>query len=63
MNGWNSPRLGVRFELADDQFRLYGPDEQPFLSASESKREAREQKRRAECAAAELRALGIEPEV
>jgi len=62
MNGWISPRLGVRFELVDDQFRLYGPDGQPFVPASESKHQAREQRRRAERLAAQLRALGIEPE-
>jgi Uma2 family endonuclease len=48
MDGWTSPRLGVRFELSADQFRLYGPDGQPFVPASESKREAREQRRRAD---------------
>jgi Uma2 family endonuclease len=90
MNGWTSPRLGVRFELVADQFRLYGPDGRPFVPASESKREAREQRQRAdeqtrqaeayrdraeeerrradelqlraERLAAQLRALGIEPE-
>jgi Uma2 family endonuclease len=30
MNGWVSPRLGVRFELVADQFRLCGPDGRPF---------------------------------
>jgi len=48
MNGWASPRLGVRFEMVDDQFQLYGPDGQPFVPASESKREAREQRQRAD---------------
>ena len=69
MNGWISPRLGVRFELIDGQLRIYGPDQQPFVPASESKRQAREQqrqaeeqRRRAERLAAQLKALGIEPE-
>jgi Uma2 family endonuclease len=69
INGWISPRLGVRFELVDDQFRLYGPDGQPFVPARESKHQARlerrradEQQWRAERLAAQLRALGIEPE-
>ena len=35
MNGWISPRLGVRFELIGTQFRLYGPDNQPFVPAGE----------------------------
>ena len=77
MNGWISPRLGVRFELVEDQFWLYAPDNQPFVPASESKRQVREQRQRAdelqqradeqqrrtERLAAQLRALGIEPDV
>jgi len=90
MNGWVSPRLGVRFELVDDQFRLYGPDGRLFVSMVEHARQAEEQRRRAdeeqrqaeeqrrradeqqlqaeeqrlraERLAAQLRALGIEPE-
>ena len=30
MNGWVSPRLGIRFELSSDTFVLYRPDGQPF---------------------------------
>jgi len=30
MNGWVSPRLGIRFELASDTLVLYRPDGQPF---------------------------------
>jgi Uma2 family endonuclease len=55
MNGWIGPRLGVRFELVDDQFRLYGPDDQPFVTvvehaqrADEQRRQAEEQRRRAD---------------
>ncbi len=48
MNGWTSPRLGVRFEWVDEQFRLYGPDSRPFVSALESKRWADAQTRRAD---------------
>jgi Uma2 family endonuclease len=69
MNGWISPRLGVRFELMEDQFRLYGPDGRPFVSmleyarqAEEQRRQAEEQRQRAERLAAQLRALGVEPE-
>lgn len=31
MNGWISPRLGVRFELGEE-LRLMGPDGRPFVS-------------------------------
>lgn len=32
MIGWVSPRLGVRFELAGDDLRLYGRDNAPFAT-------------------------------
>ncbi|HMB04158.1 MAG TPA: Uma2 family endonuclease [Isosphaeraceae bacterium] len=76
MNGWVSPRLGVRFELDGIQLHLYHPDGRPFLSFSELTRQADEQRqqldeqrqqldeqrRRVERLAAQLKALGIEPE-
>lgn len=30
INGWVSPRLGIRFELSSDTLQLYRPDGQPF---------------------------------
>lgn len=30
MNGWVSPRLGIRFELTAETLTLYHPDDQPF---------------------------------
>jgi Uma2 family endonuclease len=69
MSGWVSPRLGVRFELVEDELRLYGPDGRPFVSMAEYARQAEEQRQRADQQqqradrlAAQLRALGIEPE-
>jgi Uma2 family endonuclease len=35
VNGWVSPRLGIRFELTDQTMVVYGPDGQPFLSSVE----------------------------
>ncbi len=32
MNGWVSPRLGVRFELTPDKLEIYRPDGQRFLT-------------------------------
>jgi Uma2 family endonuclease len=32
MNGWTSPRLGIRFELSEDELRIYRPDGQRFLT-------------------------------
>jgi Uma2 family endonuclease len=48
MSGWTSPKLGIRFELADD-LTIYGPDGQPFLPYEEVVRERTEaQRERAE---------------
>jgi Uma2 family endonuclease len=35
MEGWISPRLGVRFELGSEGLEIYRPDGQKFLSYSE----------------------------
>ena len=48
MNGWSSPRLGVRFELGDAQLRLYRRDGQPFFTMIELDWQAEEQRRRAD---------------
>jgi Uma2 family endonuclease len=55
MNGWVSPRLKVRFELVQGELRLHGPDGRPFATYVEAVE-------RAERLAAQLKALGIEPE-
>ena len=48
MNGWVSPRLGVRFELARDELRLYGPDGRPFATYVELARQREELARQRE---------------
>lgn len=35
MENWVSPRLGIRFDLADNDLRLLRPDGQPFLTYPE----------------------------
>lgn len=69
MNGWVSPRLKVKFEVAGGELHLYGPDGKKFATYVElAKRAEREANRaeyeanRAERLAAQLRALCIEPE-
>jgi len=69
MNGWSSPRLGVQFDLSGEELRVYGPDGRPFATyvelgrrEEEARRQAQEAHQRAERLAAQLRALGIEPE-
>ena len=69
MNGWVSPRLGMRFNLDDGELKLYGPDGREFLSPSEiaAERDAAEERakveqNRADRLAAKLRELGIDPD-
>ena len=76
MEGWVSPRTQVRFAVEDDILVLYRPDGQRFesylelLARAEQERIRAEQEHvraeqehaRAERLAAQLRALGIEPE-
>lgn len=76
MQGWVSPLMGVRFELEGGELCLYRPDGRKFPTFVELEQE-REQERidkqialqerdrerqRAEKLAAQLKALGIEPE-
>jgi Uma2 family endonuclease len=56
MHGWISPRLKVRFELADRELQLFGPDGKKLATYVELAQ-------RAERLAAQLKALGIEPDV
>lgn len=104
MNGWISPRLGIRFELIGEELHLYHPDGSPFLTyvqvmkrweeererltlerqraqqageradratqraeqegqrAEHERQRAEQEKQRAERLAAQLRALGVNPE-
>jgi Uma2 family endonuclease len=76
MHGWVSPRLGIRFEWLEGELRLFGPDNQPFVSYVDLARQWRlglqrveqehqradQERQRAERLAVQLRALGIEPQ-
>jgi Uma2 family endonuclease len=104
MNGWGSPRLGIRFDMSSGDLQIFRPDGRPFATylelaaqreeerrakeeerrAKEEERRAREEERRAreqaqqraeqerqarelaeqkaERLAAQLRALGVDPE-
>jgi Uma2 family endonuclease len=71
MSGWVSPRLGIRFELSDDELQIYRPDGEIFLTyveldrqrqqaeirAEQERQRAETERQRAEQAEAELRAL------
>jgi Uma2 family endonuclease len=77
MDGWESPLLGVRFDLTKGELVIYKPDGERFLTFAEIAearsaairerdaiaRECDLQRERAEKLAAKLRAMGIEPEV
>jgi Uma2 family endonuclease len=83
MDGWVSPRLGIRFDLSGPELQIFGVDGRRFASyleviaqrdqeqqekeqaqqqAAQAQQRAEEAARRAERLAAQLRALGIEPE-
>jgi Putative restriction endonuclease len=69
MEGWISPRLGIRFGIERGALQLYQPDGERFatyvelMEQREQERQRAEQEhQRAERLAARLRALGIDPE-
>jgi Uma2 family endonuclease len=55
MDGWVSPRLGIRFDTSGEELRIFAPDGQPFVSFSTLQK-------RSDRMAAKLRELGIDPE-
>ena len=69
MEGWISPRLGVRFELGEDGLEIYRPNGQKFISYREleeqgelDRQRAQQESQRAERLAAKLRELNIDPD-
>jgi Uma2 family endonuclease len=76
MSGWVSPRLNVRFDLRDGELELYYLDGRKFASylelieqaeqalqqAEQARQQAEQAHDRAERLAAQLRALGVDPE-
>lgn len=62
MNGWVSPRLGIRFEMTDSGLEIYRPDGRKFLTPVELDQRAQEAEQRVQRLEARLRELGIDPE-
>ncbi len=76
INNWVSPRLGIRFQLAEPELIIYYPDGQPFSSyiqerqraenerqrAENERQRAENERQRAEQLAEKLRELGVNPE-
>jgi hypothetical protein len=48
MEGWVSPRLGVRFQLSETELEMYGPNREPFMSFVEISRLRQQAEARAE---------------
>ncbi len=75
MDGWRSPRLGVRFERDGDTLVLYQPNGERFATyvelvrqreqaqqqAEQAQQQAEQAQQRAERLAAKLRDLGVDP--
>ena len=62
MEGWISPRLGVRFELGEAGLEIYRPDGKKFISYAELEEKGELDRQRAERLAAKLRELNIDPD-
>ena len=54
MNGWVSPRLGIRFVIAEDDLEIYGPDGRKFLTTLELEQQRQQAKQRAQEAELQL---------
>lgn len=68
INGWTSPRLGIRLTVDDDDLAIYWPDGQAFVDfvelerqRSEERQRANEEYQRSERLAQRLHELGIDP--
>ena len=59
MNGWISPRLGIRFQITEPELKLYHPDGDSFTSYTEERKKVQQEKQRADKLAAKLKELGI----
>ena len=63
MDGWASPRLGIRFQFDESgELKIYRPDGRPFATYVELAEQAEQERERAERLAARLKDLGIDPD-
>ncbi|KKI98574.1 Uma2 family endonuclease [Prochlorothrix hollandica] len=77
LQNWQSPRLGIRFDPAENPLKVYGADDTPFLStlereqlrqgerqrAEQERQRAEQERQRADRLAAKLRELGLDPKI
>ncbi|MEB3293530.1 MAG: Uma2 family endonuclease [Synechococcales bacterium] len=61
LEGWMSPRLGIRFVLAEPELEVLRPDGQRFLSYVELMQQRDELEQERDRLAAKLQELGIDP--
>jgi len=54
MDGWVSPRLGIRFVMAKEDLEIYGPDGRKFLTSVELERERQQAEQRVQDAESQL---------
>ncbi len=54
MDGWVSPRIGIRFELGETELEIYRPDGRKFLTSIELEQRAEQERARAEEALLQL---------
>lgn len=69
INGWTSPRLGIRFEVTEGTLEIYTPAGERFLTPVELSRQrdqerqrADQEQQRADRLAARLREMGVDPD-
>jgi Uma2 family endonuclease len=62
LDGWVSPRLGIRFDLSGNELVVFRPDGSRFLTFLELEQARAAAEERAERLTKQLRALGVEPE-
>lgn len=62
VKNWISPRLGIRFDFSGPEMKVIGPDGKPFLTFVELAAKGKQAEQKAERLAAQLRALGVEPQ-
>ncbi len=75
MNGWVSPRLGVRFQISETEFQMFGPTGEAFLSfgeldqlrqeaqarATQAEMMLEQERSRSQALESKLREMGINP--
>jgi len=48
LDNWVSPRLGIKFQLGEEELYLYYPDGQPFSTYNQERQKAEKERQRAE---------------